>query len=146
MASKPVITAVTSRLAAELGQFTTVPLDDYGVAPRPPNDVDEFICARFIGTYRERAEIGGDPPGDCAVFEDGTFRIDVYVRINPKLGSGQTLETRLQDVRETVIAAFINQAFGGVEIFSASTGLDLPAGAPPGWWADSIGFGFHFEH
>ena len=146
MASKPVSDAVVARLATELAQFTAIPLSDYSVAPRPPNDVDEFICARFIGTYRERAEIGGDPPEDCAVFEDGTFRIDVYVRINPKSASGQTLETRMQTVRETVIAAFINHAFDGVEIFSASTGLDLPAGAPPGWWADSIGFGFHFEH
>lgn len=147
MASSEVIAAVKARLTAALPSYAQVQLSDYSQAPTPPANVDEFLCARFVGTHRQRGEIGGDEDAETNVyFEDGSFRIDVYVRINPRLSAGQTLEDRRQAVTEDVIAAFLGRRFDNVEVFSTANGLDLPAGAPPGWWGDSISCGFHFEH
>lgn len=147
MASEAVITAVEARADAALSTYERVPLDDYSIAPTPPRNVDEFICTRFVGTRRQRGEIGGDPDEETnAYFEDGNFRIDVYIRIIPRNASGQTKEQRIRAVVEDVIGAFLGRSFDNVEIFSATNGLDLPAGAPAGFWADSISFGFHYEH
>lgn len=146
MASTALIAAVEARCDAALPQFTRIPLDDYSIAPTPPNNLDEFICTRYVGTTRDRLEVGGDPDAETNAYaEDGNFRIDVYIRVNPKFSSGNTKEARLQAVVETVIRAFLGKNFDNVEIFTVSNGLDLPAGAPPGWWADSISCGFHFE-
>ena len=49
-------------------------------------------------------------------------------------------------MRDAVVAAFLGQTFSNVEIFTVTTGLDVPNGAPTGWWAESISCGFHYEH
>lgn len=145
MASKLIIDAISAYVQA---QFPTVHYEenrDYAESVKPPANVDEFISLRFPGTARTRGEIGG-ADGQNAYFEDGAFRVDVYVRVKSRNAPGAANQDRLHEIREGVVTAFLGRTISNIEIFRVATGLDVPAGAPQGWWAESVSCGFHYEH
>lgn len=147
MASREIIEAITAYVQTALPTLAFVANRNYAEAVKPPNDVDEFMSARFPGTARVRGEVGGDPLAEQnAYFEDGAFRIDLFVRINSKMTPGAANQDRLHALREDIVTAFLGKTISNIEIFRVATGLDVPAGAPQGWWAESISCGFHYEH
>lgn len=147
MTSSAVQTAVIAHIASALSAYSYVENKDYRASAKPPSNVDEFISARFPGSTRIRGEVGGDPADEInAYFEDGAFRIDVFVRGNPQFSTTAPNQDREIAIREAVVRAFMGKSIANVEIFSVTTGLEVPAGAPSGWWAESISCGFHYEH
>lgn len=145
MASKEVIDAITAHVRdGALGAaYRFIENRNYAQSVEIPADVDEAISLRFPGTTRMRDEVGGETN---LYPEDGSFRIDVYVRIRSKLTTGPANQDRLQTVSEEVVQAFLGRTISNIEIFRVSNGLDVPAGAPPGYWTDSVSCSFHFEH
>lgn len=147
MASKFIIDTISAYIEATMAPTPFVENRIYAESVKPPLNVDEYISARFPGTARMRSEVGGDPAAmQNAYFEDGSFRIDLYVRIKSVNASGAANQDRLHALRESVVTAFLGKTISNIEIFRVATGLDVPAGAPQGWWTESISCGFHYEH
>lgn len=147
MASTFIITTISDYIEANIAPTRYVENRNYSEAAKPPADADEFISARFPGTSRVRSEVGAAPEDEQNVyFEDGSFRIDLYVRANSRLAPSATNQDRLHALREVVVALFLGKTISNIEIFRVATGLDVPTGAPPGWWTESVSCGFHFEH
>ena len=147
MASQAVRSAVKAHVQSALSAYFFVDNEIYSASIKLPIDRDLVISTRFPGTSRERSEIGADPASNSnAYFEDGAFRIDVYSRIKPIIGLVPANQDTQIAMTEAVINAFLGKTIQNVEIFRVASGLDVPAGVPPGWWADSISCGFHYEH
>lgn len=147
MASKFIIDTISAYVQTQVAPVRYVENRVFAEAAKPPADVDEFVSARFPGTMRSRSEVGGDPAAlQNAYPEDGSFRVDIYVRINPRLASVATNQDRLHTLRETIVPLFLGRTISNIEIFRVATGLDVPTGAPQGWWAESISCSFHYEH
>lgn len=147
MASKFIIDTISAYVEATLAPTVFVENRNYAESVKPTLNVDEFLSARFPGTSRVRGEVGGDPEAEQnAYFEDGAFRIDVYVRRKSVTTPDAANQDRLHALREDVVTAFLGKTISNIEIFRVATGLDVPAGATQGWWAESISCGFHYEH
>lgn len=147
MASQEVRDAINAYTQSALSAYFFIPNERYDVAIKLPANRDLVISARFPGTSIERGEVGGDSAQETNIyFEDGSFRIDVFSRINPVVGTGPANQDTQIAMTEAVRKAFLGKAIQNVEIFRIATGLDLPAGVPQGWWTDSISCSFHYEH
>lgn len=139
--------AVIAHIQSALSAYTYKENKNYAEFMAFPVDVDQFVSARFPGSARTRSEIGADPSENANLYnEDGAFRIDVFARLKPNASASPTNQDTQIAMTEAVVTAFMGKTISNVEIFRVATGLDLPAGVPPGWWGDSISCGFHYEH
>jgi hypothetical protein len=132
MASKPVMDAVTARLAG----WTATPIRDPNKTSATPSGRGAFLAVQYPVANEDQITFGS--PGSNVFRESGAIRLVIHI------GTGDGTEQASTWI-EQLRALFRNQSFDGVRTYAPSPPVIDDSNEDGGWYRLSVAIPYDFD-